>query len=301
MGKEAFRKQCKQILNSKMSNEEKDKNILLLIKNYENDPFILNAPYPNYDAQNNATLVLALVDHEIKNSALSLIKNKNVNINGYLSNMNLLMFAMVRDIDFVKALLEREDLDPSYQINGVGALNFAISHSSLEVVKMLMNSKLNFKLNLNIPNEPILLEALNNNNMLLNHLVFNGLNVQYFKNGYDLSAMLLDTLQLPIAELFKKNKRGMNFLTRLFENIFDVPTEEYQSYQLKVIKKVFEVYHFHLNCHDIEINLKNANTYEKPTCSNFVLSYIKSLEEKKYLENNTNTQDKQIQKKLKKL
>ena len=80
MGKEAFRKQCKQILNSKMSNEEKDKNILLLIKNYENDPFILNAPYPNYDAQNNATLVLALVDHEIKNSALSLIKNKNVNI-----------------------------------------------------------------------------------------------------------------------------------------------------------------------------------------------------------------------------
>jgi hypothetical protein len=286
MDKHIFRKEVLKVFNSKQTIEEKDKALLKIIKNYENDPFILNTQYPKYDSKKYETLLLHVLDHELYNSAISLIKNKHVNINVSMGNMSSLMFAAVRNEDFVKALLERPDLDSQYESFNINALLFAIEYSSAKVVKMLLDSPHSFEFKLE--KKGLLHLAYYNQNQLDRYLPDD----RIMENKLEMIEILMPYEKNPL-----KQYDGENVLECLFRSPFDINIDLFLPKQIQIIQKMIDFYNFDLKT--IETAYNNTARDELPCCDEFIQAYMKSLKEKESLENTLLNDDKIEAKKLK--
>lgn len=275
MSRHIFRKEIDKIFKSTMAHNKKDKELFRLIKNYENDPFILNTQHPRYDPSCNETLLIHALDFDLYHSSLALIENKNVNINVNMGNMNALMFASVRDKDYVKAILKRSDLDSTYESFKTNALMFAVKHSSSEVVNMLLSSNYTFEFNENDDEKSILHVAYYNTNQLHSNTTFESM----LKDKYEMINLLMPFEKQPL-----KITDGENVLECLFRSEYDVDLNVFLPIQIATIQKFIQ--YFNVDLETIESCYKKASKQEKPDCDEFMQNYIQGLKEKAYLEKN---------------
>lgn len=273
MNRHIFRKELDLVFKTKYASfNEMDKALFRILKKYENDPFILNTHYPIYNSEE--TVLLKSIDCDLTQSTLFLINNPQININVAMSNMNVLMFACVRNEAYVKALLNRHDLDPNYEAQNHNALLFAINYSSANVVKMLLNSKLNFEIKTEENKSLIHTACYNTNQLKMNTSL-----EEMIENKYELIELLMPYDKNPLM-----NMDNENALECLLTNEFDADKSRIVPQQIALINQMITFYNIDLNI--IEQAYQNTSKHEKLDCKDFIETYIHSTKEKAKLEKN---------------